>query len=428
MSFRTDCQLHFLTYPQCEVPKEECLRQLKEKYGSKYGWCVVSKEDHEERENDSNVGVHLHVMAYCKTRFTTRDPRFWDLKYQDKVFHPHFEAAKKKAQCLEYVIKDGDYIEDGIYNDAPFSVAIYLQANKGKQGYGFTYLAKALTDGKSIFQLMDEVPGMVMNHKRKIEDYQKLLVEKKKQAVVKPPFYGFERVEDFYWTQVVNWANLNFIGRRVPRQKQLWLWSRQPELGKSYPWAITMRKFKTCYEWIYGPKQAQEIFGCEYILIDELKGGITVTELKSLSQMYGMNLDIKYGHPQFFDKNVPLIITSNRPPREIYHKCNNEDMESLESRFEIIEVNTHCQLVPKESEELSSETTNLLLGTPDFVLSPVPTQVLLNTDPLLEKEDMSEEDRNEDDHSEFSNDEFEEMQALSKKDWLKKHGKNLNKN
>ena len=97
------------------MPLQDMLNQLKELYGSKYGWAVISAEEHEERENDTNVGVHRHAMVYCKTRFQTKNARFWDLKYQDRVFHPHFEPAKKKAQCLHYVIKDGDYIVDGTY-------------------------------------------------------------------------------------------------------------------------------------------------------------------------------------------------------------------------------------------------------------------------------------------------------------------------
>lgn len=390
--FRTQANLHFLTYPQCDMPVNLMLEQLKLKAGDKYGWCVISAEDHEERENDSCVGVHRHVMQEYNGKFETANERYWDLKWEDKVFHPHFEPVKKKSDCLRYVIKDGDYIQDGNYKDAPFSVETYLQANKGKQGYGFTFIANEIKKGTTLDQLDDLVPGHVLNHKRKIDEYIIFTKQKKERLIPKPKFPGFqkERRMPYDWERVVDWANLNFLQPRQPRQAQLWLWSRQPEMGKSYPWAIILRKYFKCYEWIYGPKQGQDIIDCDYILIDELKGGITVGELKTLSQMYGMNLDIKYGVPQMFDKNVPLIITSNLPPREIYHKCKKEDIESLESRFLVINVDEQYFLkVKEEPQELSPTTTQLLLGDTE----PAQEQFQEATpDILLEKQDMSEED------------------------------------
>lgn len=423
--FRTRAKLHFLTYPQCPCPKEEAHRQLQEKAGNKYGWCTVSEEDHEARENDTSAGVHLHVMQEYSKNFDTSDPRYWDIVYEGVTYHPHFEPVKNKAKCLQYVIKDGNYMVHGTYKDAPFNIDVYLDANGKKQGYGFTFLATEIKKGKTLKEIDELCPGHVLNHKRKLVEYMELQEQFKRQAIVRPTFHGFNSVEDFYWSLVVNWANVNFLQLRERRQRQLWLWSRQPELGKSFPWCITMRAYKTCYEWLYGPKQSKEILECDYILIDELKGGITVTELKSLSQMYGMMLDIKYGEPRFFNKNVPLIITSNRPPREIYHKCTNEDMESLESRFEIIEVNTRCHLIPKALPD-PPEPEPLPQPEPDVV----PPEDVQEEDLLRFKEDISEEldhdsdkeNRDPNDHSEFSEEEYTKMK------WFQKHKKDLKKN
>lgn len=374
------------------------LTQLKAKYGNKYGWCLLSAEDHEERENDSNVGVHRHAIVYAKSRFQTRDQRFWDLKYEDKVFHPHVEGVKSKKKCINYVCKDGDYIQDGQEGELPFDVKIYLEASTKKSGYGFTYLANEIKAGKTLYELDDVIPGFIANHKRKIEDYIQFQEEKKRYLTPKPKFYGF-KIPDFHpeWSKVACWVNENFLLPRQPRQKQLWLWSREPEMGKSFPFSIILRKYFNCYEWTTDGKQGKEILKADYILLDELKGGVTVTTLKSLSQMYGMNLDLKYGDITFWNRNVPLIITSNRPPTEIYRKCDIEEIRSLESRFEMIEVSERYHL--KENpppEDLSETTTNLLLGSPEDTL-PVRSQSV---------------ERNSDDHSEFSNDEYERMQLL----------------
>lgn len=349
-------------------------------------WSVISAEDHEERENDTNVGVHRHAMIEL-TKFNTRNARYWDLKYQDRVYHPHFERVKNKRKCLEYVIKDGTYLADGTYKDAPFSIDTYLEASSTKQGYSMTYIAQEIQKGKSFDQLNDVVPGHILNHKRKIEEYIEYIQEKKRRETPKPKFLGF-KVPEMHspWDKVATWANENFMLPRRPRQKQLWLWSREPEMGKSFPWSILLREYFNCYEWITDGKQGKDILECDYILLDELKGGVKVSTLKSLAQMYGMNLDIKYSSITFWNKNVPLIITSNRPPSEIYRKCDIEEIRSLESRFELIEITERYHLkFQKPQEEI------LVEATPDIVF---------------------EEQRDYDDHSEFSNEEFDRMQNL----------------
>jgi len=368
--FRTKAKLHFLTYPQCDVPLVEMVTQLQRIAGERYGWLIISAEDHEERENDTNVGVHRHVMQeYNCSSFETINQRYWDIVYQGKTYHPHFEPVKNKSQCLKYVMKDGDFIYDGSYKNAPFSPDTYLEANGKKQGYGFTYMATEIKKGKTMEQLDDVIPGLVLNNKRKIQEYIAFQEEKKQKSIVKPKFYGFERPRGEYaWDLVVEWANKNFMEKRTYKQPQLWLWSRNPDMGKTHPWAVTLRKYFTCYEWIYGSKQCKPILTADYILMDEFRGGITLGELKSLSQMFGMNLDLKYEAITYWDKNVPLIVTANKPPNEVYSKCGSE-INSLLTRFLVVEVEEYCELVPNKEPDPEPEPEPQPQPSPD---TPVP--------------------------------------------------------
>lgn len=395
--FRTASKLHFLTYPQCEIPLEEIQKQLKEKYGDKYGWSVISSEDHEERENDTNVGVHRHVMIECCKNFETTNSRYWDLKYQEKVYHPHFEPAKKKVHCLKYVIKDGVYIVDGTYKELPFSIDNYLEANQTKSSYGWTFMANEIKSGKTLDDLDDVCPGNVARDKRKLEEYITFQNEKKIRKTPKPKFLGFQKPRNmpYDWTLIVDWANPNFTKPRDLRQDQLWICSKAFKLGKSWPWSVTLRKYFNLYKWSKAEKQGKQVLTCDYILMDEFKGHMSIADLKELSQMYGVSIDIKFGDITLFEKNVPLIITSNRTPREVYHKCAEEDIASLLSRFLVVYVDEYCELHPIEPEDVS----------------PVP----------VEPEDISpvpiiEEKRDDDDHSDFSNDEFEKMEEFRRKD------------
>lgn len=431
MSFKVDAQLHFLTYPQCDVPLEEMLRQLKEKYGDKYGWCVISAEDHAPKDDDQCGGVHRHVQVFSKKRFQTTNARYWDLEYQGRTYHPNYKPMDNKRNTkhdvLKYVIKDGVYITDGMMKDAPFDINSYLESVKTKGGYGFTYVANQIKQGKTLDELDDTVGGIVCNHKRKIEDYIQFQKDKKIRNKVRPTFPGFAvpRLHP-QWAAVAEWANKNFLEKRGYRQKQLWLWSRKPKMAKSHPWLVTMAEYYVKYEWNHHTeKQGRKILDAQYLVLDELKGGISVTDLKSISQMMGFPVEIKYGDITEFDRNIPLIVTSNRPPAEVYHKCPIEDIVSLEDRFEVIEVKERYHLqVKAEVEILVPSTPSPTRDDPELsrALLGTPQPEGMDDDKDLGKEDISEmsdsdDDRNEDDHSQYSN------EGYTKEKWIKKYRK-----
>lgn len=388
-----DKQQHFLTYPQCDVPLEEIMRQLKNLYGSKYGFAVISAEDHEERTTDEtkHCGVHRHAYVYCNSRFATRNQRFWDITYEDKVYHPHMEPVKNKKKCMEYVIKDGVYIIDGTFKDAPFTIDCFLESSKTKGGYGFTYMANALKQGTTIDQLSDDIGGHVMNHKRKIEDYAQFLKEKRIRETVKPKFPGFQDVRDPQWQKVVEWINKNFTGPREKRQDQLWLWSSKPKLGKSWPFAVQLKDYFNLYEWIPEEKQDDTIKDAQYLLFDDFHGTCTVSMMKKLSQMYGTPIPCKMARRVDFQQNIPLIVTANDDPRGVYPNVEPNHLGALEDRFTIIEVNTRCWLKLKEE-----------ILVPATIPDPVPMDD--------DKEDISEMDESDD---------------YTKKQWKKRYSKYL---
>lgn len=375
-NFKTQAKTHSLTYPQCDVPLEEIGRQLKVIAGHRFGWHVISAEDHEERENDSSVGVHRHVHQEYQCRaFETINPRYWDITYNDKVYHPHFEKVKHRVSHIKYVIKDGIYIVEGSLKGLPVDIDSIIQASQSKQSYGYHWVATQMKEGKTIDELDDIAPGFIVNNKRKIEEYQVFLSQKKERRAVKPLFGGFDSVQDPNWQKVVSWTNTNFVSGqlgkmpvREPRQLQLWLTSRRHALGKSYPWKVLLREYFRCYDWVTnGHKQNSGIVDCDYILLDEFKGGMTIHDLKELSQMYGMNIPIRYGQDIYFKKNVPLIVTSQYEPHQIFSRPEDrDDVDSLASRFLVVYVDEVCYLHTIENP------------------LPVPPPILENPLPVLE--------------------------------------------
>lgn len=107
--FRLQAQAVFLTWPQCPLSKQEALNQIKAKLGD-IEYAVICEEDHHETD-----GRHLHAVVIAARRFTTRDARFFDLVGPDRSYHGEYRGVDKRRvqDPINYVKKDGDFIEDG---------------------------------------------------------------------------------------------------------------------------------------------------------------------------------------------------------------------------------------------------------------------------------------------------------------------------
>lgn len=316
-------------------------------------WVILSHEDHGPEEGEEDHGVHLHIVFGLTKRWKCpADMLFFDGVYGK---HPNIQVCRKPQKAIRYAGKDGDF---DCFNVDYEAVCLALDS---KKGYSFEAAALHLKAGKTLEELDEISPAFVLREKRKLEDYIQLQEQWKRNKIILPKFPGFQNSLDEDWQKAVLWANKNFLLPRKHRQRQLWLWSSNFKIGKSYPWAIIMRKYYRCYEWCKGDKQAKDLLTCEYILIDELTGGITVGMLKSLSQMMGMTVDIKFGDITFWNKNVPLIVTSNKPPRDVFKNCAVEDVESLESRFKVVHVLPREFLKEKEVEAQPTPEEDSLL-------------------------------------------------------------------
>nr|ANB82426.1 replication protein [Porcine serum-associated circular virus] len=98
-----------ITYPQCnDGNKEELLTFLKTIYNDKIEYIVVCKENHHETD-----GEHYHAYIKFNTRAVINANH---LTYRG--VRPNLEKVSKTAwRAIEYVKKDGNYIEEGTSTD-----------------------------------------------------------------------------------------------------------------------------------------------------------------------------------------------------------------------------------------------------------------------------------------------------------------------
>lgn len=98
--FRINARNIFLTYPRCHSTKEELLEYLK---GFDISYAVISKETHQDGT------PHLHAVIGFDKKRDFRNDRVFDFG----VHHPNIQSCRNLNQSIEYVKKDGDFIEYG---------------------------------------------------------------------------------------------------------------------------------------------------------------------------------------------------------------------------------------------------------------------------------------------------------------------------
>lgn len=100
MTFRHAARFTFLTYPQCSLTMDQLQAFLIEKG---YATGIVCTELHE----DGNA--HLHAAIDYGKRHDVRNERYYDLE----GFHPNIQRCRSWAAAVNYVKKDGEYMEWG---------------------------------------------------------------------------------------------------------------------------------------------------------------------------------------------------------------------------------------------------------------------------------------------------------------------------
>ncbi|ABI85402.1 REP protein [Desmodium leaf distortion virus] len=112
-TFRLAARNIFLTYPQCDIPKDEALQMLQN-----LSWSVVKPVYiRVAREEHSDGFPHLHCLLQLSGKSNIKDARFFDLTHPRRSanFHPNVQAAKDSNAVRNYITKEGDYCESGQY-------------------------------------------------------------------------------------------------------------------------------------------------------------------------------------------------------------------------------------------------------------------------------------------------------------------------
>jgi hypothetical protein len=326
--FRLAAKKLALTYPRCDVPKEDALQRIVAFFGDKLDHACVSRETH------ADGGLHLHAGVWLKERMDTQSPSYLDF-IGDK--HGDYRSMFKPRGWVEYLLK-----EDGAPACWPedWDPKHYLDDVKQHRKLGFHGAAKVLLEGGTIDDVIEKDAGLVAANLRRLQAFQAYL--QYRDQVPRLPWSRIPSPPDFTWNswslEIRRWLNKNIGTTRVRKQEQLFI-QAPTNHGKT---ALIMALSRYCK--IYFPSAEEDFYDgysdrtCDLIVFDEYNGCRTMGHLNALLEGAHQTLRIK-GSTYLKQKNVPVILLSNSSLEEIYRAASvvhEATFRALQGRFKTV--------------------------------------------------------------------------------------------
>lgn len=297
--FRLNAKNLALTYPQAppDWTKESVLSFFQTSLRDNLSEYVVAQEEHK----DGNP--HFHVYLGLHSRVDIRNARELDINGH----HGNYKTAKPKSGWIKYCTKFPNYISN-------------IDIKKSKETKNKEILEMCLEKGPTslleagLVSLKEYVwvnNGYNLYKSQKVEDPREDLPSK-----LPNPW-----VNDF---------NIDFELKRC----HLWIWSTQPNLGKT-TWLLNLkRQFRLEFWNVFEVFQNQIKKETQIIAIDEFRGMMKISMLNALCD--GTLLIPQKGLPPLELAEKPLvIIVGNKGPEEVYKS---DLQQYIEARFNIIKL------------------------------------------------------------------------------------------
>lgn len=320
MALRLRVKKLFLTYPQNDRSREDILLSVRNYFGDNLDWVVIGREAHQDGEPHSHVAIGLRNRC--------------DIRRADELdviggAHGNYQAMKNQKDCLKYVTKDdADYLAEGI----DVKAAIAGKASK------FTAIANMMLEGSKLTDLVKVDPGFVLQHKRKLEEFQELACLMASHSALLP-WRGLSTTSQpdvIGVAELVDWLNSSILVRRLPRSPQMFLWG-PPGIGKSRlisQLSKYLRIYQIPREEEFYDEYQDEMF--DLAVIDEFRSSKRIQWLNSWLDGHMMPLR-KKGRQYLKSYAIPTIIISNWSLEDNYPKAD-VGREALRQRLLMVNI------------------------------------------------------------------------------------------
>lgn len=314
-NFRMQAKNWFLTFPQCNLPKSEAMRNLLQNADLSVTGAAVAQERHADGER------HLHILLCLENKVRTRDPTFWDFVAGK---HGNYQAARYPQKVLKYISKEDAEVE--VHGTIPGD------SGDSKTSKSDT-VAEMILSGSSISEVTKKFPGFVLLNYAKVTTFKSIFTGIATTESLEPLRNPIEyRGENIATTVIVEWLNSNLFTSRDFKQKQLYIFGPK-NFGKT---SLILRLSK--YLRVYSMPHSEDFYDgyadseFDLIFLDEFRGNKTIQFL---------NLWLQGGLPFCYRtkggqgmkrKNLPCIICSNYSLENCYKDENK--IETLRTRLD----------------------------------------------------------------------------------------------
>ena len=278
----------FLTYPQCDMPKEAALQRLRERLWQKWEYKIEEFVIAEEKHKDGSP--HLHAFIKLDKRIRFKADRF-DLIEFGKTYHGNYQIAKSWHAVEQYCKKEGDYIS---------SFNVKAAKNKQNKKIGIKELESDALD------LLEQgvITGFQLANFVKNQNVYNLLKNKRK-------------------------ANKD-INLDIEKKRHIWYYG-ESNSGKTYRLKTMIKNDPD--NWFQIPTNNDWIgySGEKNLYLDEFKGQLTIQEINRICDG-SAKVNVKGGTLQLAS-DVVVHICSNYNIKDCYKKTEAVLLESLYNRF-----------------------------------------------------------------------------------------------
>lgn len=316
--FRLRAKRFFLTFPQCDVTKEVCATAINDKWKEAIECYAICKEHHAPTEQDPVGGPHLHMVIHFKDQMNFSNANCFDFITGT---HGNYQVQKGGiSDVAKYLTKE---------DKTPLCFGIDLDAAISKKKSIFGSLAEMIKDGKTLDDIDDQFPGAVLQHKRKLEEYEVFQAAKRRRLEVKTdPKRGILTFDDFGLTVEIGVTRpfrtkQFFITGPTGTGKTTFINSLHEAGFRGYPLPID-GKFD---EW------SDDLYDFAYI--DEFNSQLTLTMMNQFLDGQTVCLTCRYQN-KWKKKNVPCFILTNKKFDDLYPNTPMSLKDALASRLHMI--------------------------------------------------------------------------------------------
>ncbi len=340
-----------MTWPQVEEEDDMAASLMVSKAvpwleakGMQVKWMVVCREKHEDGE------LHYHMGLQTKKMVSSRDPKLFD-----GLMSKHGNYMKMKGttkQCIKYLTKGDDYEAYGIDVES-------VMTKRKAQGDDCVDMIK---EGKSLAEIWEKLPLFVLSNKRKVQECIAFDRSLKRQRI-EEEWKGLD-IQQLRTTEhneaerrIAQWLDDNLMQPREFKQKQLYIWG-DTNLGKT-----TLANTLQLYARIYSIPREEDFYDFyddnryDLAILDEFKASKTIQWMNEWLQGAPMVLRAK-GFQIEKAQNVPTIILSNFALEDIYCHVEDNKLDTLRGRLEIVHVETFLNIDIKELQKKEESVTS----------------------------------------------------------------------